>query len=159
MAYRSIRGNQFRKHFRKVRNPEHVALLTQECAIIKANPLEATEALSGNLAIPGVRYRRVQDTKPEYRIIVFIQACGFSQEVDGPTCKHVKCPVGGDEELSEEDDSADNDEGLEAAHVHPTDEPALSEGCEGLIKYAVFGTRELFNNLYKLRTKDFMKFL
>ena len=155
MAYRSVLGNQFETEIDKVKDAAHLKFIHSECADIRSNPLKPTEPLVGNMEIPGLRYRRIVNTTPQYRIMFMTYECGFSTDSSIVTCEHSKCPVGTDDEFL--DSVGTEFEKLKSALGFTSDELDVNQACEGLIKFAVFGTRELIGNLYKLRKKDFFK--
>lgn len=149
MAYRSVLGNLFKTEVKKVRNPEYVQRIQDECAIVRTSPLDETEPLTGNLAVHGFRYRKIKDTDPEYRILIKTLDCGFYLDQEAPNCEHQVCPVGLDETYLDkiENDLSSREKWL---GFDSSTEPSTNAQCTGLIKFAMFGPRELFNNLYKL---------
>jgi hypothetical protein len=48
---------------------------------------------------------------------------------------------------------------LTSEAAHDSKEPVVLGPCDGLIKFALFGTRALFTNLYKMNKKEILKYL
>jgi len=155
VPYRITIGSKYKKQLRRVTTPEHIARIRDEYADILADPYRETKPLKGELGL-SFRYRRIVDTTPQYRILFAVFGCELEQGVEPPFCLQKYCEVG--REISEdeivgwvdpEDDSASE---LVPAEV-------FTGQCKGLVKFALFGTREFFTNFYNLPLKQQLKLL
>ena len=130
MAYKINQHNSFEKGFKKI-DAQHQPTVIAEIDELVKDPNKG-ETTKGALHKLGFKKLKITSTNPEYRVLYRVVKC------EKPPVKDNKfiCASG-------------------IAHSNL----AEYNGCNGVIDFALCGTREMFNNLYKLPMDKVKKYL
>lgn len=128
--YKARTHNSFTKNFNKI-NPASKEAVLAELAAIQKNP-KIGEVTKGNLHKLDFKKHPIKSTNPQYRVLYKVYKC----ETKDKNTKKLICK-------------------LEVSHDTLTE---LND-CEGLVDYIICGTREMFNNFYKLPLDKLKKYL
>jgi mRNA-degrading endonuclease RelE of RelBE toxin-antitoxin system len=131
MPYKIKFHNNFKKAFKKIVDKALTEEIRGILENILANPTDFEELKHNWVGFQSVHFHRA----PEYRILFKLYHCKIQQEATG----EVHC----DQEQHEDEE---------------TELPILQD-CLGLIHLVMLGTREEFNNFYKMDKKGVKNYL
>ena len=130
MAYKVNQHNSFEKGFKKIDAQHHIDFL-DHCDALTANPLIG-ENTKGALHTLGMKKYKITSTNPQYRILYKVYTC------EKPPAKNKKF--------------------ICSNHREHENQREYNE-CNGIVDFILCGTREMFNNLYKLPLDKAKKYL
>jgi mRNA-degrading endonuclease RelE of RelBE toxin-antitoxin system len=159
VGYRIVVGKKYKKLIGKTIPEEHIKRIQDEYADIIANPTRETKPLKGGLG-QYFRYRRITDTIPQYRILFAVYDCGFEVDSEPAYCKEDYCEVGQEiqEDITEWIDPDQAEKEAKQNALLPVPPPQI-DPCNGVVRFAVFGTREFMENFYNLPLKKQMQLI